>query len=172
MHLGMLSNVHRNFHTYQCIHLNIFRMDSPNTSIPRGCHLPVTLDSDTVYKNSLIHLNLVSRYTSKPVAYTDISQSDSQSPPRRAQTTQVQPGSVTERFGHFDISHPHQSPPRRAVFIPYVPPDPRVTLTYPPGSFPPMPVRVPRTQPSMTTASQPHVSDTQPPDLMDDEDDQ
>jgi hypothetical protein len=89
------------------------------------------------------------------------------------QTTQTQPDSVTERFGNLDITprnQRQQSPPRRAVFIPYVPPAPRLTSTNASGSFTPMQIRVPRTQP-MTTASQPHVSDSQPPDPMDDEDD-
>ena len=73
MYLGIPPNVHRTIRTYQRIYSNVFRLNSFDYTSPHPqCHFSVTQDTATVYKITLINLNLASRYTSKPIAYIDI----------------------------------------------------------------------------------------------------
>jgi hypothetical protein len=137
----MLSIVYRITYTYQCILSNIFRLDSYCYSIPNWSHLTVTQDLSQVYKHICIYSYLASR-SSKPVAYIDQGVAQNKS------------GIISSR---------------QAQFVDYIPPGPRRVPTNTLEVFPPMEVRVPRTQLPVPAGAQPHITATQPPDSDDEE---
>jgi hypothetical protein len=160
--------VHRIIRTYQCVLLNILRLDSPYcacSSLPNWNHFSVTQDLPQVYKNLLINSTLASRYTSKPVAYID-------SAKQTIARTQTAPPSITntklsEQLQQLDITAiPFTDAAPGTRLLPYVPQLTRQAT--PLVIFTPQVTRIPNSITHSTQASQPHVTSTQPPDSDDD----
>jgi hypothetical protein len=153
----MLSNVHRTFLTYKCIHLNIFCLKTPDTTLLRyTCDCLVTQDLSTVYKYSRVNSTL-------------------------AQALQIQSdGLITAQLRYLNMFLAHYGDYASNYSTPRLPrlhdyaflapgPSSLPQSTHPLGSFPLMEICVPNAGIPRASSAQPHHTTTQPPDVMNEE---